>query len=271
MRQVVFTLLLITMCAFSKSENYLDVLRQGGFSIPLAAESSAEMMVYLPSETSDTPRRAVLICPGGAYATLAIDREGVMWSNYFNSVNIAAIVVAYRMPHGNPSIPVSDVLEAMRQAKEHATEWNINPNDIGIMGFSAGGHLASTVSLHAPDDLKPAFQILFYPVITMNESFTHLQSRQNLLGNNPSDNVVKQYSGELNVTCSTPRAFIATGSKDDAVPALNSARYYEALVANGVEVEIHTYPTSVHGFAMKNIMPWEPNLLIELRDWLRSF
>ena len=140
--------------------------------------------VFLP-EGKNTGR-AVIMCPGGGYALLAYDHEGYAYADYFKHQGIALIVLKYRMPHGNHKVPMSDVCEAMRVVKSHAAEWKINPDDIGIMGFSAGGHLASTFATHYPAELRPAFQILVYPVISMDETITHSGSRENLIGKNPS-------------------------------------------------------------------------------------
>ena len=140
--------------------------------------------VFLP-EGKNTGR-AVIMCPGGGYALLAYDHEGYAYADYFKHQGIALIVLKYRMPHGNHKVPMSDVCEAMRVVKSHAAEWKINPDDIGIMGFSAGGHSASTFATHYPAELRPAFQILVYPVISMDETITHSGSRENLIGKNPS-------------------------------------------------------------------------------------
>ena len=171
--------------------------------------------VFLPK--SEKPVKAILICPGGGYNHLALKDEGYDWALYFNKRNMAAIVLKYRMPNGNPDVPVSDAYEAMRYIKEHAKEWNILPDSIGIMGSSAGGHLASTVATHATAKVRPAFQILFYPVIIMDGQDVHQGSRKQLLGENPDAKLVKKYSNELQVTKKTPRAFIALSGGDQSV------------------------------------------------------
>ena len=145
----------------------------------------AKMNVNLPADKANHGR-AVLICPGGGYGGLAMDNEGTNWIDFFRNQGIAAIVLTYRMPHGVKEVPIGDAEEAMRIIRRHAKEWNINPNDVGIMGSSAGGHLASTLSTHSKADVRPNFQILFYPVITMDKSYTHMGSHDNLLGKNAS-------------------------------------------------------------------------------------
>ncbi len=155
--------------------------------------------------------------------------------------------------------------------KQHAKEWNINPNDIGIMGSSAGGHLASTVATHAADDVRPAFQILWYPVISMDPEITHMGSHDNLIGKTPSAGMQEKYSNELQVTDKTPRAFLMLADDDDVVNPLNSTRYYEALKAHGVPATMHIHPSGGHGFGSQEGFKYHAEMLIELRSWLQSF
>lgn len=225
--------------------------------------------VFLPTEKNTG--RAVIICPGGAYYMLAYDHEGYAYANYFKHQGIALIVLKYRMPHGNHKVPLSDVCEAMRVVKSHASEWGINPNDIGIMGFSAGGHLASTFATHYPDDLKPAFQILIYPVISMDEAITHQGSRENLIGKNPDPQLIEYYSNEKHVSDDSPRAFIALSDNDYGVLVENSLRYYMALHQHKVPVSLHIYPTGGHGWGYNESFRFKKAVHDELADWLRSF
>ena len=139
----------------------------------------AKVTIYLPNEKKATGR-AIVCCPGGGYSHLAMQHEGFDWAPFFNGQGIALIVLKYRMPHGNYTVPAEDAEEAMRLVRQHAEEWHINTKDVGIMGFSAGGHLASTVATHATGDAAPNFQILFYPVISMEQGTTHQGSRDNL-------------------------------------------------------------------------------------------
>ena len=228
------------------------------------------MKVVLPRK-SDKPSRAVIICPGGGYAMLATMHEGMMWNFFFTSENIATITLSYRLPHGNHEVPASDVYQAIRIVKQHAKEWNIDPDQIGVMGSSAGGHLASTVATHAADDVRPAFQILFYPVITMDKRYTHMGTHDNLIGADASPEMENLYSNEKQVTEKTPRAFIVLADDDGAVPPINSAWYYAALKEHGVPANIHVYPSGGHGFG--NMQNWKYNgpMLIDLADWLKSF
>lgn len=177
-------------------------------------KDTAKVRVYLPKESAATGR-AVVICPGGGYEHLAMKKEGYDWAEFFQSNGIAAIVLKYRMPHGNPDVPVSDAEQAMRLVRMNARGWHVSLNDVGIMGFSAGGHLASTIATQSTGDAKANFQILFYPVITMMEGYGHEGSFHNFLGDNDSKKYQKKYSSDMHVTRTTPRAFIAL-SDDDA-------------------------------------------------------
>ena len=227
-----------------------------------------QMHVFLPD--GEQPHRSVIICPGGAYGGLAMYHEGFEWVDFFVSQDIAAIVLLYRLPHGHHSVPSEDVYEAIRQAQAHAGEWHLSPSKIGIMGSSAGGHLASTIATHAPSSLRPSFQILLYPVISTDSAFTHHWSCRNLMGEHPSAELVRHYSNEHQVDASTPPAFIAASADDGDVPVLNSARYYEALVSHGVSANIHVYPSGGHGWGIKSSFKYHSQLLQSLRDWLES-
>jgi acetyl esterase/lipase len=207
---------------------------------------------------------AVIICPGGAYWGLAIAHEGKQVAEWFNSKGITAFVLKYRLPDNtimtDKSIaPLQDAQEAIRIVRRHAGEWHINPAKIGIMGFSAGGHLASTLSTHYMDKVytpidsasaRPDFSILIYPVISMDSTITHMGSRVNLLGTNPTSESVFRFSNELHVNQNTPPAFIIHSIDDDAVPVENSIRYALALKRSGVPCELHLYQSGGHGYGM---------------------
>lgn len=231
---------------------------------------SPSMRVFLPSADVATGR-AVVACPGGGYATLAVAHEGYDWASYFNKQGIALIVLRYRMPDGDRTIPISDAEKAMKTARDSAEVWNLNPRDIGIMGFSAGGHLASTIATHARPETRPDFQILFYPVITMEKAYTHWGSRENLLGKEAPDDWVNEYSNEKRVTGETPRAFLACSDDDRAVPTANSVNYYMALNKHNVPAVLHIYPSGGHGWGMQESFLYKNEMLMELSAWLRSF
>ena len=225
--------------------------------------------VYLPK--SDTLTKAVVICPGGGYSHLSMSNEGYDWGEFFNEQGVAAIVLKYRMPKGHHEVPVSDATEAIRQVRANASTWHINPDAIGIMGFSAGGHLASTIATHVTDSIRPAFQILLYPVISMNPQFTHKGSLTGFLGKNPSAEDEQLYSNDLQVTDSTPRAFIALANDDRGVNPINSVNYYMALHKNNVPVTLHIYPSGGHGFGYRSTFKYHNELLAELKKWLKTF
>lgn len=215
--------------------------------------------------------KAIIMCPGGAYGWLAMDHEGHAMADWMNGLGITYVVLKYRMPVGNHEIPLSDAEQAMRLVREHATEWSINPKKIGIMGASAGGHLASTLATHySSKETRPDFQILFYPVITMDDSYTHGGSKANLLGENPSKELVEKYSNELQVTADTPKAFILLSSDDEAVPAVNGVTYYMALVHNKVSASLHAYPVGGHGWGYGDGFIYKRQWTEELEKWLRE-
>ena len=228
------------------------------------------LRVFLPAPELATGR-AVVACPGGGYSGLAVNHEGYDWAPYFNKQGIALIVLKYRMPKGDRTLPISDAEAAMKMVRDSADVWNLNPNDIGIMGSSAGGHLASTIATHAPEALRPNFQILFYPVITMDKSFTHMGSHDNLLGKDASADLEKEFSNEKQVTKETPRAFIVYSDDDKVVPPANGVNYYLALNKKGVPSVLHIYPTGVHGWGIREDFLYKSEMQNELTSWLRSF
>jgi acetyl esterase/lipase/lysophospholipase L1-like esterase len=228
------------------------------------------LRVFLPAPELATGR-AVVACPGGGYSGLAVNHEGYDWAPYFNKQGIALIVLKYRMPKGDRTLPISDAEAAMKMVRDSADVWNLNPNDIGIMGSSAGGHLASTVATHAPEALRPNFQILFYPVITMDKSFTHMGSHENLLGKDASADLEKEFSNEKQVTKETPRAFIVYSDDDKVVPPANGVNYYLALNKKGVPSVLHIYPTGGHGWGIREDFLYKSEMQNELTSWLRSF
>lgn len=228
------------------------------------------LRVFLPAPELATGR-AVVACPGGGYSGLAVNHEGYDWAPYFNKQGIALIVLKYRMPKGDRTLPISDAEAAMKMVRDSADVWNLNPNDIGIMGSSAGGHLASTIATHAPEALRPNFQILFYPVITMDKSFTHMGSHDNLLGKDASVDLEKEFSNEKQVTKETPRAFIVYSDDDKVVPPANGVNYYQALNKKGVPSVLHIYPTGGHGWGIREDFLYKSEMQNELTSWLRSF
>lgn len=214
---------------------------------------------------------AVIMCPGGGYARLAMNHEGHDMAPWFNTQGITYVVLKYRMPNGHNEVPFSDVEQAIRLVRQNAAEWNINPAKVGIMGASAGGHLASTLATHyTSKETRPDFQILLYPVITMDANFTHAGSRENLITKNPSADLIAKYSNELQVNAQTPQAFIALSSDDKAVLPQNSINYYLALLKHNVPATMHIYPTGGHGWGFRDNFTYKRQWTDELEKWLRD-
>ena len=212
--------------------------------------------------------QAIVACPGGGYVHLAMDHEGHDMAAWFNAQGITYAVLKYRMPNEHHEVPLSDAQQAIRIMREHAAEWKIDK--VGIMGSSAGGHLASTAATHFDEGCRPDFQILFYPVISMDMAICHKGSRERLIGKNPSDDLVQLYSNELQVTAQTPPAFIMHSSDDCTVPVENSLRYYQTLVKNKVPASLHCYPVGGHGWGYNDKFAYKRQWTGELEKWLRG-
>lgn len=228
---------------------------------------SPDLTVYLPQKPNG---KAIIMCPGGGYSHLAMDHEGHAMAEWFNSLGIAYFVLKYRLPYGRSEIPFTDAERAMEIVREKAEEWNINPNRVGIMGASAGGHLASTLATHAKSKAtRPDFQILLYPVITM-DGFTHGGSRKSLLGDNPLEDEISFYSNESRVTKETPPAFIVLSSDDKDVSPVNSLRYYYSLILADVPVALFSYPIGGHGWGFRDSFVYKKEWTSELEKWLEE-
>jgi acetyl esterase/lipase len=261
-----------------------DIVRVSKVQVP-------DIKVYLPSKKNRTGD-AVIICPGGGYWILAYDWEGEDIAKYWNSKGIAAIVLKYRLPTSEAQLeahksPLMDAQRAMRLVRYHARDWGIKADRIGIMGFSAGGHLASSLSTHydsgnpaSPDPIeriscRPDFSILMYPVISFTGDFQHSGSRQALVGED--EELMNYFSNELQVTEDTPPAILIHSTDDNAVPVENSIVYYQALVKNGISAEMHIYPYGGHGYSLatgqghlagwtERVWEWVKSLDQDLRD-----
>ena len=219
------------------------------------------LSVFLPSPEKSNGT-AVIICPGGGYHLLVIEREGREIARAFNRLGAAAFVLKYRLPDDrimtDKSIgPLQDAQRALQLVRLRAKEWNIDPHMTGIMGFSAGGHLASTAGTHFEMsfigneqgiNLRPDFMILVYPVISMSDSLVHMGSREYLAGKNPGADKIRFLSNNLHVNDKTPPAFMILAGDDSVVNPENSLIFYNALRANGVPAEIHIYEKGEHGF-----------------------
>jgi acetyl esterase/lipase len=248
-----------------------------------------DITVYLPSKRFATGQ-AIVICPGGGYWILAYDLEGTDIARYLNSVGVAAIVLKYRLPtYGNTTepykVPLMDAQRAMRLVRYHAAKWNISPKKIGVMGFSAGGHLASTLGTHfdygnpeSKDSVeqmscRPDFMVLMYPVISFTDSSMHTGSREALLGKDADPELIRYYSNELQVKADTPPAFFVHSDNDNSVPVENTLLMYKALRARKIPAELHILSEGGHGFGLglnnPHISSWSGNLRLWL-EWLNK-
>lgn len=248
-----------------------------------------DIAVYLPSKRFATGQ-AVVICPGGGYWVLAYDLEGTDIAKYLNSIGVAGIVLKYRLPTSGNSVvphkvPLMDAQRAMRLVRSNAKAWNIDSTKIGIMGFSTGGHLASTLGTHfdygnknsadvvEQKSCRPDFMILMYPVISFTDPSMHTGSREALLGKNPDPNLVRYYSSELQVQDDTPPAFFVQADNDTGVPAENTLLMYKALRKKKISVELHIVSEGEHGFGLatnnEHIGSWANSLRLWL-NWLNT-
>jgi acetyl esterase/lipase len=234
-------------------ETQLENGRVGNVSHPT-------ITVYYPDEPNGM---AIIMCPGGGYFRLAINHEGHDMAKWFNELDITYIVLKYRMPNGHHEVPLSDAEQAIRIIRLHAEEWGVNPHKVGIMGASAGGHLASTLATHYSADTRPDFHILLYPAISMLSN-----TRSDLLGENPSEELKRIYSNELQVNANTPSAFI-TFSTDDPL-ASNGILYYSALLKNHIPTALHAYPSGGHGWGFKDDFIYKRQWTEELEKWLKT-
>ena len=247
-----------------KNESYVEksTLSEGR-AIRYEKVTDPEISVFLPPVDKATGT-AVLICPGGGYGVLAFDHEGFAIAKWLNDNGIAGIILKYRLPSDmimkNKSTgPLQDAQEAIRIIRRSASSWKINPRKIGVIGFSAGGHLASTLSTHYSEKVydvkdttsaRPDFSLLIYPVISFDSSFTHAGSRKNLIGDNPRDNDIKRFSNELQINDKTPPAFLVHSADDKTVPIKNSIVYFEGLVKYNIPAELHAFQKGGHGYGL---------------------
>lgn len=222
-----------------------------------------DLTVFLPAPEKANGA-AVLICPGGGYGVLAFDHEGNAIAKWLNDNGIAGIILKYRLPSDQIMIdksigPLQDAQEAMRVIRRNAPEWKIDPKKVGVIGFSAGGHLASTISTHyaekvyaVKDDIsaRPDFSLLIYAVVSMDTLTTHRGSRNNLIGLKPGEDQVKRFSNELQITPDTPPAFLVHSADDKAVPVMNSIGYFRGLQKNNIPAELHIFQKGGHGYGL---------------------
>ncbi|HEX5024878.1 MAG TPA: alpha/beta hydrolase [Agriterribacter sp.] len=242
--------------------------------------SQPTLSIYLPSK-ENANGAAVVICPGGGYGVLVMQNEGHVIAQYLASRGVAAFVLKYRLPNDKTMLdksvgPLQDAQQAIHIVRQHSKEWNVDPGRVGIMGFSAGGHLASTAGTHFDNsavknkiegNVRPDFMILVYPVVSMTDSLGHGGSRDNLLGKNPSAEKIKLFSNELQVTTTTPPTFLIHAGDDKAVDVDNSISFYEALRHHHIPAEMHIYPQGGHGFVLKMPVDDWMNLCVK---WMKN-
>lgn len=240
-----------------------------------------EIRIYAPELRHNGA--CVVICPGGGYGVLATDHEGHQIARWLNTIGVTGVVLKYRLgPRYRHPAPLQDVQRAMRYVRAHANDLQIDPGRVGVMGFSAGGHLASTISTHFdkgnPDSndpleresCRPDFAVLAYPVISFTAKFAHLGSARNLLGDNPDPELLKSLSNETQVTAETPPTFLFHTSEDNGVPVKNSLAYFQALIEHGVPAELHVYQMGPHGVGLGVGDPVLYTWKDRLADWLQT-
>lgn len=231
-------------------------------------DSDPEIFIYKPDLSIDR-NIAVVICPGGGYGGLAINHEGHEFAKWFQAQGITGIVLKYRLPKHVKTIPLDDLQQAIQYTRKNLSR-NDTPIKVGVAGFSAGGHLASTASTHFNEQgTRPDFSILFYPVITMGE-YTHQGSKNNLLGENPSANDVMFYSNETQITELTPPTILLLSDDDKAVLPMNSIMYYERLKQNNIPATMYIFPEGGHGWGMKSSFKYHTEMLLLLKHWLQD-
>lgn len=235
------------------------------WSLPFTGEIADQMELFIPDADKATGQ-AVLVLPGGGYRNLSYN-EKQLTSEWFVNHGVMAIALSYSLPKGECMIPIQDCWKAMRYIREHAEEWHINPHQVGVIGFSAGGHLAASLSVHYDAETRPDFSILFYPVITMH---AHRGTRQRLLGNNFTREQENYFSCEDQVTPATPPTFFVMASTDGGVPAYMSCEYVISLLKNRVYTDAHFYPEGKHGFCFKPEFPYYEEMTSALDRFMKS-
>jgi acetyl esterase/lipase len=240
--------------------------------------STPTLIPFIP-EKGTANGTAILIFPGGGYGGLSMDKEGYRVAKEFNKIGVTAFVVKYRLPSDDIMVdktigPLQDAQQAVYMVRKHAAEWSIKPSQIGIIGFSAGGHLASTEGTHFDKpviedkeniSVRPDFMVLLYPVITFGP-LAHVGSRENLIGKTPSETQIQLYSNEKQVTTNTPPTFLVHAEDDNAVPVQNTLMFYDALLKAKVKAEMHIFQAGGHGFGLNN-----PQSKDKWFDWCKNW
>ena len=263
MKRVLYTLvtllILISVCVIVVVNSIIHIQLQHG-----------AMLHILPTFYKNQTDGAVVICPGGGYSYLEKWYEGYSWFPFFYLRGYVPAILEYRMPKSNYNIPMTDGAEAIQMMRKCAGKWHFDGNNVGIVGFSAGGHLASTMMVTTNDSVRPDFGILFYPVISMKKELTHIDSHNQLLGKDASRQLEDQFSNELQVSEKTPPVFIAVASDDACVNPQNSILFSEKMQAKYRCAELHIYPSGGHGFVCHLKSEYRGQVLNDLANWLNG-
>lgn len=284
MRRVIFILLLLGVTWCGCAQNYgqdATIRLWDNSSAPHSNDLTGpevEVAPHRPSNTQEAtlylfkadPQRAtgqaLMLCPGGGYQRLAMDHEGFEMAAWLAQNGITAAVLKYRMPNGHPEVPLEDAEEGLRTLRDHAAEWGFDADQVGIAGCSAGGHLAAMVSTMGA--VRPAFAVLFYPVITGEEGLCHRGSFDNLLGKGRTEELSRHYWLEERVDSLTPKSLLLLSDDDRSVPPVSSTRYYNALKRHGIASTMHIYPSGGHGWGMREEFAYRTEWQKSLIDWL---
>ena len=230
---------------------------------------SVPTLTFYPARADRNTGISLILAPGGGYAALALPQEGEPAARWLAEQGISGLVLKYRMPNGHRCVPLDDAQQAMRLIRAHAQEWGIDTARIGIMGFSAGGHLASTLLTHYEADTRPAFGILCYPVISFADSLAHRGSMLNLLGADTTAAFKDYYSNERHVTPDTPPTLLLLSNNDGTVKTRNSTLFYDALKQNRVPAALYLFPTGGHGWGFQESFVYHELFKTLVLDWIR--
>ena len=231
---------------------------------------TSQTVLYLyKADKKKATGQGVVICPGGGYSAVCIEREGFALAEYFQSIGVTAIVLKYRLPnYGHKEVPLEDAQEALRYLRKNGKKWRVDPTKVGIAGSSAGGHLAAYTSTFTDDLEKPAFTVLFYPVISGESCMTHQGTFNRLLGKNHAPYLREYYSLNNRVTPTTPPTILLLSNNDGTVPPISSVLYYKALKHYGVKAAMHIYPEGGHGWVCRKGFRYEKEWQQQLKQWL---
>ncbi len=248
----------------SNEETEDEIFDKGNFK-----KTSHAAMYLFKADKKIATGQAVVICPGGGYGAVCIEHEGFKLAEYFQSIGVTALVLKYRLPnYGHKEVPLEDAQEALRYLRKNAKKLGVDPTKVGIAGSSAGGHLAAYTSTFTADEEKPAFAVLFYPVITAESCMTHQGTFDRLLGKNQPPYLRDQYSLNNRVTPTTPPTILILSNDDRTVPTISSVRYYQALKYNGVKAAMHIYPQGGHGWVGRPGFRYEKDWQHQLKRWM---